>query len=68
MASPTGPTTGAIITLVLGGILTWMGYEALCRHDKRRPAVARSTTARKRSAPKKRSASATRKPPRRRTR
>ena len=62
MATSTGPTTGAIITLVLGGILSWMGYEALCRHDKRRPAAARRTT------PKKRSASATRKKPRRRSR
>jgi hypothetical protein len=68
MATPTGPTTGAIITLVLGGILTWMGYEELCRGDKRRPAAARSTTPRKRSAPKKSSASATRKKPRRRSR
>lgn len=62
MATPTGPTTGAIIILVLGGILCWMGYEELCRADKRRPAAARSTT------PRKRSSSATRKKPRRRTR
>ncbi len=61
MASPTGPTTGAIIALVLGGILTWMGYEELCHGDKRRPAAARRT------APKKKSASATRKKPRRRS-
>lgn len=64
MATSTGPTTGAIITLVLGGILSWMGYEALCSHDKRRSAPARRTTAKKRSAPKKRSTSAMRKRPR----
>ena len=62
MATPTGPTTGAIISLVLGAILAWMGYEGLWSDDKRRPASARSTT------PKKRSASATRKKPRRRSR
>jgi vacuolar-type H+-ATPase subunit I/STV1 len=62
MATPTGPTTGAIIILVLGAILVWMGYEELCRADKRRPAPARSTT------PRKRSSSATRKRPRRRSR
>jgi hypothetical protein len=62
MATPTGPTTGAIIILVLGGILSWMGYEGLWSDDKRRPAPARSTT------PRKRSSSATRKKPRRRSR
>ena len=68
VANPNGMIIGGIITLVLGGILSWMGYEELCRHDKRRPAAARSTTAKKRTAPKRRSASATRRKPRRRSR
>ena len=68
VANPNGMIIGGIITLVLGGILSWMGYEELCRHDKRRPAAAGRTTAKKRSAPKRRSASATRRKPRRRSR
>lgn len=62
VANPNATIVGGIITLVLGGILSWMGYEALWTGGKRRPATARTTPAKTSTAKR------TRKPARRRRR
>jgi uncharacterized protein YacL len=46
VASPTAPVIGAVIIVVLGAILAWMGYEDLWRQEPELPAAAKPARAR----------------------
>jgi hypothetical protein len=52
LVDPTGPTIGAVITIVLGALLTWVGYEHLWQQ---KPAPA-ARSARTRAAPARKAA------------
>jgi uncharacterized protein YacL len=46
VASPTGPVIGAVIIVVLGAILAWMGYEDLWRQESEPEIAAKPARAR----------------------
>ena len=56
MAGRTGPTVGAVITIVLGAVLTWVGYEHVWAQKPAPAAKPAAKTVRARRAPARKSA------------